>query len=308
MPASELPPGQLPPGQLEPGGVPPPTWLPPAGSPPVPNDPINTLDLAFLQGTAGSVMRALIEALPADRKAKVQGVPFVAKSTVGEINAFAACDEQHMPLMAITDGLLQVEAYIAQFQATDEIFGTQKLDGYLQIFAAQQKPRRPIVEPPMGFVDPAQNADARKVARQHQLFEEQLAFVLGHELAHHHLGHTGCANGQSGERAVNVGDPLRMLSRVVPITNHAVEGYADWAGTNNLLDAGKRRQGRPWNEEGAYLTLKFFAKLEPLNLEALVGSILNSHPNPGFRVVGVKQAADRWRATGGVGWQPPSLP
>jgi hypothetical protein len=254
------------------------------------------------------VMTDLIAALPQAAQAKVQTIPFFADPTVGEVNAFAACDDQGLPLMAISDGLLQIESYISQFKATDELFGTHKLDSYLQLVAQNQRPRQPIVTPPVGFVDPIQHADGRKVARQHQLLEAQLAFVLGHELGHHHLGHTGCANGQGGSRGVGPGDFGRLLSRALPIFNQPNEITADIAGTNNLLSAGAKKQGYRWNEEGAFLTLDFFARLDQLTPATILFGFENSHPHPLLRRPIIQQAANGWRSSGGTGWQIPTFP
>src|SRR4029079_19255647 len=99
----------------------------------VANDPINNVDLTWLRSEAGSVMGELMSALSPTNAAKVKNVPSFADPTVGEVNAFAACDDQGQPLMAITDGLLEVEAHIAQFKANDETFGTNKLDQYLTL-------------------------------------------------------------------------------------------------------------------------------------------------------------------------------
>src|SRR4029453_11284366 len=99
----------------------------------------------------------------------------------------------------------------------------------------------------------------RKVERQHILFEEELAFVLGHELAHHHLGHLPCT-GKPGP--LGSADLARVLSSQVPIFNQPNEAAADLAGTTNLLDAGSRRSGARWNEEGALLTMRFFSGLD----------------------------------------------
>jgi hypothetical protein len=223
---------------------------------------------------------------------------------VGEVNAFAACDDQGKPLMAITDGLLEIEAQIAQFRATDEIFGTKKLDAYIQMLAQGQKPGRPIVRPPVGFIDPIQHIDGRKVNRQHELFDEQVAFVLGHELGHHHLGHLGCtAPGGTGASAAQLG---RLLSRALPAFNQPNEIAADIAGTNNTLDAGKRRSGYKLTEGGALLTLNFFAALDQLTPAHIVFGFESSHPHPVIRRPIVQQTAATWRATGGVAW--PSFP
>jgi hypothetical protein len=213
-----------------------------------------------------------------------------------------------MPLMAITDSLLQIEAYVAQFKATDEIFGTSKLDAYLQLVAQNTRPHQPSPTPPAGFIDPTQSADGRKVARQHQLMDEQLAFVLGHELAHHHLGHTGCANGQGGSRGVNPADLGRLLTRVMPAFNQPNEVAADIAGINNLLTAGSRRQGAKWNEEGGLLTLDFFSRIDQLTPATILFNFENTHPPPQLRRPIIQQAANTWRATGGQGFQLPGLP
>jgi hypothetical protein len=282
------------------------TPAPPLGLPsmPVVADPINNLDVNYLRTQAGVVMGELISALAPGPRARVENIPFIADPTVGEVNAFAACDDQGKPLMAITDGLLEIEAHIAQFRATDEIFGTKKLDAYIQMLAQNQKPGRPIVRPPVGFVDPMQHIDGRKVNRQHELFDEQVAFVLGHELGHHHLGHLGCtAPGGTGATAAQLG---RLLSRALPAFNQPNEIAADIAGTNNTLDAGKRRSGYKLTEGGALLTLNFFAALDQLTPATIVFGFESSHPHPLIRRPIVQQTAATWRATGGVAW--PSFP
>jgi len=249
------------------------------------------------------VLGELVAALPPASQARVQGIPFRPDTKVGEVNAYAGCDEQHLPYMSVTDALLQIEAYMSQLRAADEVFGGRKLDGYVQMVAKYQKPGQPVVTPPAGYVDPAQQVDPRKVARQHQLFEEQLAFVLGHELGHHHLGHTGCAVGQSGDRPITLGDLGRVFNKVVPVTNQYNEVAADSIGVDDLLAAGARRPGYHWTEGGAMLTLSFFGQLQQLTAETLALSILSSHPNPAFRVDPIRREAARFRATG-VWFQP----
>ncbi len=296
-------PGQPPPGQ--PPAQPPPFGQPPALPPPalpglpVPNDPINAVDLSWLRQESGQVMAELVGALSPAAQAKVKDIPYFADTTVGEVNAFAGCDDQGLPLMAISDGLLEVEAHIAQFKATDEIFGTRKLEAYEQMLAQSSRPNQPIPRPAPGFVDPGQHADGRKVARQHQIFQEQVAFVLGHELAHHHLGHTGCANG-GGSRGISAADFGRVLSRAVPVFNQPNEIAADVAGTNNLLTAGTRHQGYRWTEGGAVLTVQFFAAIDQLTPASIVFGFERTHPHPLVRLPIIQSTANTWRMTGGA--------
>jgi len=280
-------------------------YAPPAPFPAVPAaiDPINTVDLPYLRATAKAVLDELVAALPPQHQPKVQGIPFVTDANNGgEINAYAGCDEKHLPFMAVTDGLLQMESYIAQLQATDELYGTHELDAYLTYYAREQKPRQPVVAPPEGSIDLRRHLDPRKVARQHQLLEEQLAFVLGHELGHHYLGHTGCANGQSGDRGMTLGDLGRIFNHVVEVTNQPNEVDADRVGIDDLLSAGARRPGYHWTERGALLTLDFFARLEKLTPVSFIAS----HPNPAFRLPFIQAEVARFRSSGT--WWTPLLP
>jgi hypothetical protein len=254
------------------------------------------MDINWLRTNAGSVMGELIQALPADKAAVVRDIPFIADPTPGDVNAFAACDDQGLPLMAITDGLLEIEAYVSQFKANDEVFGTRKLDEYLRIVALAGG----FARPPMGFVDPVQSVDGRKVNRQHQLFEEQVAFVLGHELGHHYLGHLGCTANRGGSRGVTPADLGRLLSRTLPVLNQPNEIAADVSGTKNVLAAGGRRSSYHWTENGAMLTLQFFANLDQLTPASVVFGFESSHPHPLIRMPIVQQTAAAWRLTGGM--------
>ncbi len=306
-PGAYTPPAGLPGPQGYPPAQPPPQY--PAAPPPAAvNDPINDVDLGYLRETARWVLGELVASLPQASQAKVAGIPFVADAKVGDVNAYASCDDSHMPRMSVTDGLLTIEAYIAQLRATDELYGTHKLDAYLDVVATSLKPRQPIPMPPAGLVDPAQHLDARKVVRQHQLMEEQLAFVLGHELGHHYLGHTGCANGKSGDHVPTILDVfeqgVRVGTKLVPMSNHLVELDADNAGVDDLLVTGARRPGYHWNEEGALLTLGFFESLHKRNPESVLASVFNDHPQPAYRLRLVQQEANRFRQSGGA-WATP---
>ena len=299
-PQPGAPPGAPPPGgqpQGAPPGAPPPaaSGPPPASLPPVGFDPINAVDIQFLRGRSQLVIRELLGALQGAQRQRVDGVPLVIDDEVGEVNAYAACTREGKALMAISDGLLDIEAHLAMAKATDEIFGTRKVDEYVRFVAQHQRPKQPIVRPAAGFFNPAQHSDPRKVQRQHQLLDEQIAFVLGHELAHHYLGHLPCTAGGS----VSAADVARVLSSAVPVFNQPNELAADIAGTNNLLNAGKNRQGYRYNEGGALLTMQFFAGLDQLTPTDIIFGFERTHPAPQIRTPVIQQAAASWRSTGG---------
>jgi hypothetical protein len=252
------------------------------------------VDIVWLRNRAQEVIGELTAALAAGPQQRVRGIPLVVDDKVGEVNAFAACTKSGKAVMAISDGLLDIEAHLAQAKATDEIFGTNKTDEYIRLLAQQQQPDRPVVRPPLGFFAPAQHLDPRKVQRQHQLLDEQVAFVLGHELAHHYLGHLPCTAG-----AVSAAEVGLVLSSVIPAFNQPNELAADVSGTNNVLTAGSRRGGYRWTEGGALLTMRFFAGMDQFSPIDIVFGFERSHPPPLIRRPVVQQAAAAWRATGG---------
>jgi hypothetical protein len=304
-----------PPGGYYPNGTvpPPPTTYAPNAPPPqapppalpVPNtfgrDPINQVDIGWMRAQSAQILNELVAALPATSQQRVTGIPLVFDNEVGEVNAFAACDKGRS-LMAISDGLLEIAAYLAQAQAYDSLFQTRKTDEYIAYIAQHQRPNQPIVKPAPEFIPSNQQADPRKITLQHQVFEEVVAFVLGHELAHHHLGHLPCT-GQPGP--FGSGDAARVLSSAVPLLNQPNELAADWEGTKNVLSAGARRGGNQarWTEAGGLLTMRFFAGVE---LD-VVFAFERSHPPPNLRVPLIQQSAFYWRSTGGVGLPAPRL-
>ncbi len=334
-PPGQYPPGQYPPGQYPPNSYPPPQYpagqyppnqypaqqLPPqypqgpSSPPPAPayaptapalpsvnDDPINALNQGWLRQSSQAILAELVAALPEASRARVNGIPLVVDSTPGDVNAFAACDAGRS-LMAVTDGLLEITAWLAMAAAHDELFQTSKTDEYIRFIAQRLAPDQPIPRP-AGFFPAATHTDGRKVSRQHVLFEEQLAFILGHELAHHHLGHLPCT-GSAGP--LGSGDLSRILSSRVPLFNQPNEAAADLAGTTNVLDAGARRQAAHWSEQGGLLTMRFFIGMDGGGAANLLLGFQHSHPAPQLRIPLIQQSANYWRRTGGVGFPVPRV-
>jgi Zn-dependent protease with chaperone function len=261
------------------------------------NDPINAVDVGYLRGQAQSLLNELVATLPATQQQRVAGIPLVVDSTPGDVNAFATCTSGGHAAMAITDGLLDIEAHLSQARATDETFGTHKLTDYIQLIVQQQKPNRPIVQPPAGFFDVTQQADGRKVLRQHQLLEEQIGFVLGHELAHHYLGHLPCTS--AGQ--LPLAELGQALSGTVPLFNQPNEIAADASGTNTLMTMGFRRPGYHLTEGGALVTMQFFAALEQFSAADVLFAFQNTHPPAVIRAPIIQQTVAAWKLTGGRG-------
>ena len=229
----------------------------------------------------------------------MRGIPLVFDPTA-EINAYAGCDEQGAPFLAATAGILEAVDAIAQTKSTDELFGTHTYDQYCaQVMPGIVTSDKARAGLPAGIIPANYGGDARRWSRAHEIFDEVLAFTFGHELAHHYLGHTGCAKGQGGSGP----DPSKLgrLLTIVPAFNQVAEAQADSAGAYNSLDAGRaRRPNYESNENGGVTLLDYFARLEraagqggPLSLLNPLG-VLKSHPNPLARIPLLQAVARTW--------------
>jgi hypothetical protein len=298
QPASGTPGAPAPgaPPAATPAGVPPVAPPTPTLIPVSANDPVTNHDVLFLRGRAQKILNDLVAALPPPQQARVNGIPLVVDSTPGEVNAFATCSGSS-PAMAITDGLLQIESQLARFRAYDELAGSNKVGEYIGLISQQAQPKRPLPEAPAGFADPRFDLDPRKVTRQYQVLDEQLAFVMGHELGHHYLGHLPC----TAVSPLTLGQMSGLLANAIPAFNQPNEVAADMVGINNTLTMGSRRPDYHLTEGGALLTMQFFAGLDQLKPSDILFGFERDHPPPQLRTPIIQQTAAAWRATGGVG-------
>lgn len=268
---------------------------PPTLSAPVANDPLNNGDAVFMRNRVHQVHQILVAALDPTYRAKVASIPLVFDNEVGSVNAFAGCTSEGKSLVAVTDGLLDVSGQMAQAKATDDVFGTTKLQEYIRYVAQNQRPNQPVLRAPVGFFTDAQWSDARKVARQHQVFDEEVAFIVAHELAHHYLNHLPC----TAQGGLGAGEIARVLSGAIPAFNQPNEIAADVSGTQNVLKAGLGQTAYRWTEGGGLVTLEFFSGLDQWSPIDILFGFERSHPPPGLRMPIVSQTASTWRATGG---------
>ena len=296
-------------------GQPPPQPYPTPGAPPSTPPPVQPPAqatrplLAPLAGAAAwqaevrAVLAELMATLSADKQQKVRGIPLVFDPDTNEVNAYAGCDEQGAPFLAATEGLLEAVDAMAQTKATDEQFQTQTYEAYTayaapRLVSGDKKNGSPALVG--GIIPPQYWGDARRLSRAHEIFDEVVGFTFGHELSHHYLGHTGCANGQGGGSGPNPAQIGHLFIRILPGLNQPNEALADINGTINTLDTGRARAQSGlyrWTEAGGLTLLDFFARMEraagisPLNP---VG-FLRTHPNPAIRIPVVQTTASTWR-------------
>jgi hypothetical protein len=252
-----------------------------------------------------AVLAELIGNLSQANATRVRGIPLVFDPNPNEVNAFAGCDERGSPFIAGTEGLLEAADAIAQTRATDELFGTQTYEQYTAfIMPLLVKSDHQSAALPPGIIQPTLVLDPRRLSHAHEVFDDIVAFTFGHELSHHYLGHTGCANGAATGLGPNPAVLGNLITSVLPGLNQPNEVAADSAGCINTLDTGLARSRPPagvapgyrWSEKGGFMLLDFFGRLEraaglsPLNP---IG-FLRTHPSSSFRTPIVQGVARTW--------------
>jgi hypothetical protein len=252
---------------------------------------------AAWQAEARAVEAEIIAALDPAQQQLVTGIPLVFDPNANDVNAFAGCDDNGAPFVAGTEGLLEAIDGMAQTKATDELYGTRTYDAYTSVVAPRlvsQNGGSALL--PAGIVPPQYWADPRRISRAHEMFDEVVGFTFGHELAHHYMGHTGCAHGQPPGTVPAISDLGRILSSTVPLFNQPNEIVADSKGCESILAAGRARAatGYRWTEEGGLWLLDFFARLERAAGASPLLGFLRTHPNPGLRIPIVQTVASTW--------------
>jgi hypothetical protein len=250
------------------------------------------------QAEVRAVVAELTANLSPTYQARVANVPLVFDPDPNSVNAFAGCTTSGTPFLASTEGLLEAIDGIAQTRATDEMFGTHTYEAYVGYVAprlvAQNGGSAMLFA---GLIPPQYLIDLRRISRAHEIFDETVAFTFGHELAHHYMGHTGCANGQSDGLAPAVAQLGQLVTSVMPALNQPNEVVADTQGCIDMLDAGRARSTRAyaWTEGGALTLLDFFARLDQASGASVWVAFLRTHPNSALRIPVVQATVATWR-------------
>lgn len=301
-----IPPGfSIPPGGL-PGGLSPGTPLPSGsllGSEPPPaaaslaSPPTGSTDShglmteAFLRGEVEAIYRELLTGLTEEHRARVASIPFHVVEDANEPNAAAGCSPgSRAPMVMITRAMLVLAAATSEARSLDEITDGHTYDTYADSLGGRMGARRPIT----GLSPDAMGSHATsrdRIARARHLFDEQIAFVLGHELAHHYRGHTGCAgHGAAGRDEAEA--LARSLAGSVTSFEQPFEVEADAWGVTTVLEVGHERRGGAWSEEGALLSLDTFRRIAGRTVLATV--FLSTHPPSELRAPIVHRVANTW--------------
>lgn len=241
-------------------------------------DPINKRDLPVLHGIVESTLKELVAALPGHQRSSLQHVRLEISDRAGDVNAFAMC-EGDQPIVGISDGLITIAARLATSKAIDEIMATDETRELMRKVTTPEGPPKKT----------RYDLDRDKLGRQHQWFVEQIAFALGHELAHHYLGHLSCGSAQGGD----------VIGQLLPIFDQAKELEADTEGVLNLLSVREDKHGYEWSENGAILVLQMIKAQRELSVREIIFAFEQTHPLPEVRIPVVIMAAEIWSAPSG---------
>ncbi len=271
---------------------------PPAGA----IDASGALASGWAENRTAEIHRELVESLFEAQRARVASIPFHVVSDRSEPNAAAGCSDRRAPMLMVTSAMIVVCASSAEALAYDELAGTHTLDAYAAALVDDLRSGRPVRPLDRSLITGAMANDPRKLAREVLLFDEQVAFILGHELAHHYRGHTGCAGeGSTTASAREAEDLQRGLANAASPLEQPFEVEADVWGVTNVLERGRARTAASpgsgaWNEEGALLSLEVFRHFGPLAAGGVdPGVFMSTHPPSELRAPVVSQAALMYR-------------
>ncbi len=275
--------------------------LPPA--PPGSFDSSGFLTRAFMTTEAERVHQLLVAALDEHERTQVRDVPFEVVET-NEPNAAAGCTRtDRRPVMMITSAMLDLVAGISATKAYDEQANTETYETHVTTVVDAVRGGRTIPGVTAGAHQAPWATDAHKLARQVHLFDQQVAFILGHELAHHYRGHTNCVGGRS-DAEVQRDELAQILSHTVPPFEQPREVESDMWGVVDVLEAGRSRPFGTWTEEGALLNLDFFRRVADRGGQELIMAFLSTHPPSAVRIPIVRSTAQQWTP----GYRPPRMP
>ena len=272
---------------------PPPDYATLAAPPANSTSASGSMTMAFLRTEVAAVINEVRAHLPPAHLARVQHVPFQIVDDPVEPNAAAGCTPaSRAPMIMITTPMLTICAATSEARAYDELAHTTTYETYAS--GIMDMIRRGSVHGlSAGTISGPLATDPRKLARQRHLFDQQVAFILGHEMAHHYRGHTGCA--PSGVVSAQEAEDLqRSLAQAAPPLQQPFELEADMWGITSVLEAGHERAGGHWGDEGALLSLDTFRHLGEMQTDDLPLVFLSTHPPSMIRAPVVEQITRDW--------------
>ena len=235
---------------------------------------------AWADDTATEMVQELATQLqstltPTERNA-LSDLVAVADPDDKHINAYAGCTDLGIPVIVVTGELIKVAISLSMAD------NTHQLDRYMAYAVAKIDAGEPPYFPKAWLTH---DYDAEKAS---ETFGSIMALVIGHEMGHHLLGHTGCVGHGRG-------DTERSVRRQLPVLNQELETAADVHAVNNLLDTALVYH-LAYTAEAGTLLFQFFGKLESSSIGSSMG-YFRTHPRSASRIAVLRAAAANWQLT-----------
>ncbi len=144
--------------------------------------PAPALALPMARQQASALLDELVRGLAATVQRKVTGIYVAADTTSRDAYAMAACDDDGDPVVVLSDPMLTLLDYVAEAAANDELSGTHKRAEFAAFIGRNARSGARVLAPPAGFFEGQDDPAKGELAARR--FNESLAGVLAHELAH----------------------------------------------------------------------------------------------------------------------------
>ena len=235
-------------------------------------------------------LRAVVAKLPDADQQKIVGVYVAFHADPKAPLALAACDDDGDYVVVVSDALLGLADAVARAEATDDAFGTKKLDEYAALLAKAQRPGERLLTPPAGFYEPS-HATPEVLAAQAKRFRAIATYLVATEAAHMTAGDLVCprptATHERGDDEWTASEQAAALSAARAVHDPRRVFTADAHGAALATRAGEA--------EDAYagLLTPVFAAMEASETARASAPYLAHHPSSGVRALIVKTAARR---------------
>lgn len=239
------------------------------------------LEGADLRQLAQLELKQLVATMPDTERRRLAGVYAAFDSSVSDLVAQAACDDDGDYVVVVSDAMLRVLSILARADCADERTGSHRVEDYASFLARSQVPGRRVLPPAPTFFESDPVVPEPMVA----LLGDVLAFVIADELARLRAGDLVCprptVTRESGDEVWSSGEERAARSvaaRIYPAHQHERDAEA----VAHLRASG--RTGR-----GALAVVRFFARLAG---GRYTPSYLTSHPESGGRLAALSRTID----------------
>jgi hypothetical protein len=228
------------------------------------------VNVKLLRNAAVEELEVALVSLAREGRLAPVGVYVAFDTSRTDVSAMVGCDDDGDYVVVLSDALLSFASFVAEAEATDETFGTHKVEQYARFLAdaeggARSTTRARPLPPPPGFYELGQARAPRKLALERARFSEIVASVVAHELGHLLAAELTCSNPTAtheiGDDEWTADERAHALDAAGAVYAPESVASADAFATTLLLETGRTERGsiawlRTIEHEGASTYLR----------------------------------------------------